>query len=390
MKISKIFIGGWFQRTTLHLSEIWDFLNEQKSELDIPNDKLKQAARNLNLKNVTRENGTLEYILAQTTNGVDFRIYEDGLTILEKESSGDSKDFEDIKKYYDERLSPAISLIFSKGAPVPKELANIKTILPYIVVSRDGAEDTIKKFFEGHGEEIYSAVSTQNVGVYKSPTFILINNLKKEELIRGIVESQIFFREFKTQLHRYLNIHRTIWEKIAAIKEQGAIKGTQIAPLRNELSDYQKTISLIDARIKQMGSYVRTRQKVTDIKQVDEYLNPLFQLKFETLQDTHEYINHLWGMTKSYLDSTIGMFNELQAQSTKTSLSSLQLITTIGVVSGIIGYLGKDKLPSFTGIGLIYFGILLVITWAINNAISALYKNKKYPVKSSDIIKNIK
>jgi hypothetical protein len=237
---------------------------------------------------------------------------------------------------------------------------------------------------------MYSAVSTKNIGVYKSPTFILINNLKKEELIRGIVESQIFFREFKSQLHRYLNIHRIVWEKIAKVKEQGAIKGTQIAPLRNELSDYQKTINLIDARIKQMGSYIRTRQKITDIKHIDEYLNPLFQLKFETLQDTLEYINYLWGMTKSYLDSAIGMFDELQTQSTKTSLSSLQLITTIGVVSGIIGYLGKDALPKFTGIGLLYFGVLLLITYAINASVSRVYKNKKYLIKSSDIVKDIK
>lgn len=389
MKISKIFIGFWFQRTTLHLSEIWDFLNEQKSELDIPKDKIKQSAKSLDLKKVTRENGPLEYILAETTTGIIFRIYEDGLTILEKKSAGAKEDPEQIKKYYDEKLSPAISLIFSKGAPVPKELANIKTILPYIVVSNDGTEEGIKKFFKEHDEEVYSTVTTKNVGVYKSPTFILINNLKKEELIRGIVESQIFFREFKTQLHRYLNIHRIVWEKIATIKEQGAIKGTQIAPLRNELSDYQKTINLIDARIKQMGSYIRTRQKVTDIKQVDEYLNPLFQLKFETLQDSHEYINHLWGMTKSYLDSGINMFNELQAQSTKTSLSSLQLITTIGVVSGIIGYMGKDALPKFTGIGLVYFGILLLITYLINSSVSRIYKNKKYSVKS-EIVKDIK
>ena len=389
MKISKIFIGGWSQRTTLHLSEIWDFLNEQKSDLDLPQDKLNQAVKDMDLKSVSRENGPLEYILAETTTGVGFRIYEDGLIILEKSSVGAKNDFEQIKKYYDERLSPAVSLIFSKGAPVPKELASIKTILPYIVVADNGTEEGIKKFFKEHEEEVYSTVSTKNVGVYKSHTFILINNLKKEELIRGIVESQIFFREFKTQLHRYLNIHRIIWEKIAKIKEQGSIRGTQIAPLRNELSDYQKTINLIDARIKQMGSYIRTRQKVTDIKQIDEYLNPLFQLKFETLQDTHEYINHLWGMTKSYLDSGINMFNELQAQSTKTSLSSLQLITTIGVVAGIIGYLGKDSLPKFTGVGIIYFGVLLLITYVINSSVSRIYKNKKYSVKS-EIVKDIK
>ena len=33
MKIDGIYIGGWFQRTTLQLSEIYDFLKYGKSEL---------------------------------------------------------------------------------------------------------------------------------------------------------------------------------------------------------------------------------------------------------------------------------------------------------------------------------------------------------------------
>ena len=34
MHVQKIFIGGWFQRTTLHLSEIWEFLHHGESALD--------------------------------------------------------------------------------------------------------------------------------------------------------------------------------------------------------------------------------------------------------------------------------------------------------------------------------------------------------------------
>jgi hypothetical protein len=77
----------------------------------------------------------------------------------------------------------------------------------------------------------------------------LINNLKDEKLVREIIESQIFFREFKSQLHRYLAIHRILWEKIRTIKERGEIKGSEVDSLRNELSVYQKTINLIGARI---------------------------------------------------------------------------------------------------------------------------------------------
>ena len=390
MTIQKIYIGGWFQRTTLHLTEIWDFFKHGKSNLDFPKEKLDEARNSLSLDRVSRESGPLEYILVKTNKEISYRIYEDGLVILEKEFRSLKNDFEAIRDYYDSKLSKALSLIFSKGAPVPKELANIKTILPYIITVIDATREETDKIFKDSSEDIYSVLATQNIEVYRSPGIILINNLKDENLTREIIESQIFFREFKSQLHRYLAIHRILWEKIRTIKERGEIKGNDIDSLRNELSVYQKTINLIGARIDQMPAYVKTRQKITDVEKIDDYLQPLFQFKFETLLDTHEYIKHLWGMTKNYLTSAIEIFSELQAKSTKNTISSLQLITTIGVVAGILGYLGKDTLPKFTSIGLIYFSLLMVMTWIINGIVSKFFKNKKYNIKGQDIEKDIK
>jgi len=387
MTIQKIYIGGWFQRTTLHLTETWDFLKHGESNLDFPKEKLDEVRDSLSLDEVSRESGPLEYIFAKTNKEINYRIYEDGLIILEKEFSSLKNDFESIKDYYDNKLSKALSLIFSKGAPVPKELANIKTILPYIVTVTDATKKEAEKVFKDFSEDVYSVLSTKKIEVYRSPGIILINNLKDENLTRGIIESQIFFREFKSQLHRYLAIHRILWEKIKTIKERGEIRGTDIDSLRNELSVYQKTINLIGARIDQMPAYVKTRQKITDIEKIDDYLQPLFQFKFETLLDTHEYIKHLWGMTKNYLTSAIEIFSELQAKSTKNTISSLQLITTIGVVAGILGYLGKDTLPKFTSIGLIYFSLLMAMTWIINSIVSKFFKNKKYNIEAQDIKK---
>ena len=390
MVIQKIYIGGWFQRTTLHLTEVWDFIKYKKSRLDFTESDLDKFYDLLGVSAASREGGPLEYVEVKTFAGISYRVYEDGLIILEKDFSDLKNDFEAIKEYYDTRLSPAISFIFSKGAPVPKELANIKNVLPYIVTVSGAEDGEIKKVFNDFSEEIYSVVSTEGIGAYRSAGIIFINNLLDAELARIIIESEIFFREFKSQLHRYLMIHRIIWEKIAQIKERGDIKGTEVDNLRNELSDYQKTINLIGSRIDQMSPYVRTRQKITEREKIDENLKSLFQFKFETLLDTHEYIKHLWGMTKNYLASAIEIFSELQQKSTKNTISSLQLITTIGVVAGIFGYLGKEALPSFTAIGLVYFAILLLLTWLINNLISRIYKSKKYTTKSPEIVKEIK
>jgi len=390
MKIQKVYIGGWFQRTTLHLTELWHFFKNGKSEIDFSPSDIETYRKQLSIIELSRESGPLEYILAKTSVGITFRIYEDGLIILEKDFSSFEEDFSAIKTYYDEKLSKSISFIFSKGAPNPKELANIKSILPYIITAQGLSESEIKDAFKNINEEAYSTTSSKKIEVFRGKELIVINNLENENLAREIIESEIFFREFKSQLHRYLAIHRAVWEKIQKIKENGNIKGTDIDPLRNQLAIYQKTINLIGARIQQMPAYVRTRQKTADLQKIDEYLKPLFQFKFETLLDTHEYIKHLWTMTQNYLDSAVQQFNELQAKSTKSTISSLQLVTTIGVVAGILGYLGKDALPQFTIIGIFYFCLLLFMTWIINTVISKIYKSKKYTVKSEELEKNIK
>ncbi len=381
MHIQKIFIGGWFQRTTLHLSETWEFLAHGTSALALEKKELAAARAQLNIESVSRESGPLEYILTKTKIGLQFRIYEDGLIILEHDASASlKKDFVSIKEYYDKRLSKSLSLIFSKGAPVPKELTNITTILPYIVTVEGATKADVKKLFKDFGEEAYSFISSEEVEVYRGSGLIIINNLKSQELAREIIETQIFFREFKTQLHRYLDIHRIVWEKIERIKERGNIKGKEITVIRAELQEYQKTITLIDARISQMDTYLITRQKITDSKNIDNYLRPLFQFKFETLLDTHRYIQRLWTMTKDYLKSALEVCDELQQRSTKNSISSLQLITTIGVVATIIGYLGRDALPKLTPMGFVYFIILLGVTWAVNEGTSKFYKNRSYTI----------
>lgn len=46
MKVSNVYIGGWFQRTMLQLSEIYDFLRECKTQLNLDQDKLNEYHKN--------------------------------------------------------------------------------------------------------------------------------------------------------------------------------------------------------------------------------------------------------------------------------------------------------------------------------------------------------
>ena len=49
MKISNVYIGGWFQRTMLQLSEVYDFLRNGESQLKLNKKKLAELRKNLNM-----------------------------------------------------------------------------------------------------------------------------------------------------------------------------------------------------------------------------------------------------------------------------------------------------------------------------------------------------
>jgi hypothetical protein len=138
-----------------------------------------------------------------------------------------------------------------------------------------------------------------------------------------------------------------------------------------------------------MNSYINTRSSIAKHLQVDKDLVSLFEYKFETLTDTLSYIKEIWKMTSDYLASAIGNLVEIKNQTTSNNLKSLQTITSIGVISGVLGYLSATKLPSVSKPGAIYFVILFCLTWLMNTIIAKKYRNKKYSLKFGDRASNL-
>ena len=388
-KIFKITFGGWYQRTTLHLTEIFDLFSRGYSVLNLDKEQLSKFYKALNFENVSRETGYLEFVKARTKNGIEVRYYEDGLYILEMESDDIKKAQKTLEDYFDSVMTPAISYIFSLGAPTPKILANIKTAHPTVVsvtMDKPGNFEVDSKEFG----KIYNKVISEDIMVYKTPDYIFVASRPEVKTITSdLVEMQIFFREFKDQLQKYLNIHRNIWEEISDIKERKSIKGTEVEKMRGYLDSYQKTISLINNRINQMGVYVRTRSSISKSMKVEEHLLSLFQYKFEVLTDTLDYIKEIWKMTLDYLNSAIQNIVEIKNQGPAIRLQSLQFITLIGVAATIFGLLAKNELPKVITRGVFYFGIILLTAIIINAIISVGYKSKKYKIKFGERIKNI-
>lgn len=392
MKISNIYVGGWFQRTMLQLSEVYDFLREIKTQLKLDNKKLANYHKNLEIGKIEYGVQGEEYIEITTALNITVKIFEDGLIILKNNNVNENTLFADIAKltdYYENRLSPAFSYLFSLGAPVPKELANIETVYPYFIVCDNATKEDMAKLLSQTEKQKYFEFNNPKYDVLRGDKYYFINNKKQSiDNIERYIEEQIFIREFKGQLHRYLNIHRSIWEKIDQVKENANVKGSEIIKFTTKLEGYAKTINLIEGRINQMSTYISTREKIAKSDtELAEFL-AISGYRYETLRDTLEYIKYLWSMTKNYVQSAQKLFDGIKQDITSSSVDSLTIVSSMTAGAALLD-LFTGSAPTFTIFGVVYFFILAFIGWASTKILSKISKNRKYEVSDITYDKNI-
>lgn len=393
MKITNVYIGGWFQRTMLQLSEIYDFLREGTSKLDLKQDKLDKLRKALDIGSLDYGVSGEEFIKFYSGDGISVKIFEDGLIILNNKNVSEETLFSDIEKvqlYYETKLSPALNYLFSLGAPVPKELAGIKNVYPYFIVCNKATSDDMQLMLSKTEKQKYFEFKNDRYSVVRGDKYYFINNFKKQnEDIERYIEEQIFIREFKGQLHRYLNIHRIIWEKIDEVKSNSKIKGSEIITFTTKLEAYSKTINLIDGRIKQMSTYLPTREKIAKSdKELAEFLE-ISGYRYETLADTLQYIQYLWGMTQNYVESAQKQFESLKTDVTSKSVDSLTIVTSMSAGAAILGLFQSAK-PEFSLFGVIYFFILAIVGWGSQKVLTIISNKQKYEVTDIEYEKNIK
>ena len=393
MKISNVYIGGWFQRTMLQLSEVYDFLRNGESQLKLNKKKLAELRKNLNIGSVEYGVSGEEFIVVTTGNRLQVKIFEDGLIVIGSSEVSEETLFADIerlKSYYESQLSPAINYLFSLGAPVPKELAHIENIYPYFVVCDNATREDIAELLSKTERQKYFEFDNKSYSVLRGDKYYFINNKKTSKSnIERYVEEQVFIREFKGQLHRYLNLHRIIWEKIDTVKDRARVRGSDVVMFSTKLESYAKTVTLIDGRIRQMSTYISTRERIAkQDKDLEEFL-AISGFRYETLRNTLEYIKDLWDMTKNYVQSAQKLFDGIKQDVTSSSINSLTIVTSMSAGAAILDLFTESE-PSFTTFGFIYFFVLAIIGWLATRILSWVANRRKYEIQDVDIDKNIK
>lgn len=393
MKITNVYIGGWFQRTMLQLTEIYDFLRDCKSNLNLDPDKLAELRKALEIGRIDYGVSGEEFVEFTTAQNIKVKIFEDGLITLNNSNVSEDTLFADIEHvtdYYENKLSPAFNYLFSLGAPVPKELAQIENVYPYFIICDNATKEEMSELLSRTEKQKYFEFVNDKYDVVRGDKYYFINNKKQSyENIERYIEEQVFIREFKGQLHRYLNIHRIIWEKIDVVKENANVKGSDIVKFTSKLEGYAKTINLIDGRINQMSTYISTREKIAKSdKELAEFL-AISGYRYETLKDTLNYIMYLWDMTKNYVSSAQKLFDGLKQDVTSKSVDSLTIVTSMSAGASIIGLL-TNSAPEITTFGIVYFFVLALLGWSSTKILGAISSRRKYEVSDTEYEKDIK
>jgi hypothetical protein len=381
--------GGWYQRTTLHLTEVYRFLSEAKSNLNLDYEKLKRFREQLDLKTVKRVSGYLEYIDIKTNSGINCRYYEDGLYVFELDSNNLETGSKKLKEYFEKKWKPAISYIFSLGAPTPKELSNIKDDHPIVIGDISTNPKNTKLDPKKYGK-IYSETISKSAHVFKTNKCIVtVVSKRRDNELKSLIDMQIFFREFKIQLHKYLDIHRRIWEEIAEIKEKKKIKGKDADEYRSKLESYRKSIKLIENRINQMRAYAKTRASLSKTLGVEENLISHFEYKHEDLFNTLEYIKEIWKMTIDYVDSAIEIVKEVKTKTAVKGVKSIQLIASIGAMAGILRLMNPKMIPVIDTKVAILFISVFVLAIGMDWFLKWRANNKEYKLKFKERSKDL-
>ena len=164
-------------------------------------------------------------------------------------------------------------------------------------------------------------------------------------------------------------MHRIIWEKIADVKENANITGKEIIKCSNKIDGYAKTVNLIEGRINQMSSYIKTRERLAK----DDV----------SLRESLDLIGY------RYVNSAGKLFNNLKGDVTNKSISDLTIVTAMGVGASLIDLFTESE-PRFSIFGLVYFFVLALIGFSVTKIMSHIASKKKYEINDIEYDKNIK
>lgn len=390
MNIERAYVGTWFPRTFLHLKELFIFFQHKQGIVGLDQKRVKEYWKSLAPRNIElHEESDFDHLIVRFGH-IELSVTEDGILLLKSESSHPKQTLERLESFYSSRLGPAITYLFSRGAPLPKELANIQEVYPIPLVVKQLSSEEIEEIFREFHDSVVSTAVSPNIHVISGEKVIVLNiqtgspfeeESRMEELIRFIV----FFREFEGQLAGYLESHRTLWDRVSHIRESGAVRYKDFPSIREEILEFLKTISFVKARLGQMGDIMIEREAMTASQFRDE-LTQIGLYRFDALKAERGYVQNLWIMTEEYAKGTLSLLDSLFSENTQRELQALKLVTVVAAVTSFfgmnIGFPWEERWPSVVNSSLFVVGLIFVVVVGFHWILQRVIYNRYFTIHS--------
>ncbi|PIP26344.1 MAG: hypothetical protein COX31_02855 [Candidatus Moranbacteria bacterium CG23_combo_of_CG06-09_8_20_14_all_40_16] len=339
MKIKKIFIGSWYSRTQLHLSELHLFFTEGRSHLSLNKEKLLKYKKNINPSNasIIKENG--HEILVAKLDKYDLEYHENGLVLMSIDPIPEkiNQEMKSLADFTLNKMFDAFGFLFSQGAPIPKIFIALKSILPYVVLAEGSTKQEIERFFVEQKEEIRQEIKNDESIIYYGNRLIVINGKAEDNI--DLVRIFYLLNDAKNQFQKVLDLHRFIWEEVDKVKSKGKIRYCDLSLNRDTLMEINNEIIFFKSRLEQVNNVLANESvecaKMNKLKP-DDKIAIHFMESFESLKRTSSYIKNLWSMTENYVSNTFNLINLLYQEGTQKQLNILQFIFVISAIASII------------------------------------------------------
>lgn len=391
MKVENIYIGTWIPRASIHLKEIYKFLNSGESSLrDLDAKKIKSLKENLFIDKIEFIKDKKIDLIKATCKDCDISVSEEGIIILKSKNEINDKNFQDthtnLEKFFIEKFSPAIKYLFSLGAPLPKQLQDIREVYPTIITLRDCSKQEALEFIKKENLKIYSENKYGKIEVFfgEDTNIINLDGAKEDRKFETLLQDIIFLKELSLYLANCLNIHRDIWEKIDLIREAKEIAYKDFPAIREKINGFLKTLSLTKARINQMSDIIETRKELESNEEITE-LNNLKLNRTQNLIGDIKYIKDLWEITIEYANNTLNLLESLSQESIQRELSTLKFVSLLAAITSFFGmniaFPWEERWPNIFISSFMVIFVIALIALLFYFFLKIFVYNRKFKIK---------
>jgi len=283
MEVARVITGSWFPRTKLHLKEYYNFLKEGLTRSEDEDEEAKELRHQMKPRNVQYLGGRFDKVSAEFDD-ISVVYHEDGLLTLNVKVTDFKADIERLQKFYTDKLAPALSLLYGRGAPVLSYMIPKAGKRPIVALVKGIEEVEVRKFCAENDDEVHYIARHTDRTVYFARRVIVVDDESGGAGITNYVtDSLILAREYERRLRDYLELYRSLWEKIATIQKHESIPSYELPIIRDQLLNYRRDIAIIRARISQMLVFLRERKSETDDLGLKEDLRAVEAYRFDKL-----------------------------------------------------------------------------------------------------------